>query len=121
MTELITGGKPQFFHCKLSVNAAMQAVYFLKLGDKEQALDMLESAYLHADNCETRPDGEKFAPCWLSELDDKREYIHFSSPGTVYDSVYDIIAKPENQFCEIFKGNKRFEKLMDKLKEKTGK
>lgn len=121
MTELITGGKPNFFHCKLSVNAATQAVFLLKLGDEEKALDMLEAAYDHADSFETRPDGEKYAPCWLSELDDKQVYIHKTGPETAYDSVYNIIIKPENKFCEVFDGNERFEKLMEKLKGKISK
>ena len=118
MTELITGGKPNFFHGKLSVNAAMQAVFYLKLGDKEKTLEMLESAYYHADSCENRPDGESFAPCWLSELDDKREYIGRITPDTVYKSVYTIITKPENGFFEMLAGNEQFERLMEKLKEK---
>ncbi|MBP0984295.1 MAG: helix-turn-helix domain-containing protein [Oscillospiraceae bacterium] len=120
MIELITGGKPNFFHCKLSVNAATQAVYYLKLGDEENALDMLEAAYDHADSYETRPDGEKYAPCWLSELDDKLEYVGKPDPDTDYDRLYNIIIKPENKFCEVFDGNERFGRLMDKLKEKIG-
>ena len=119
--DLITGSKPNFSHCQLSLNAAAQAVEMIKLGDKEKALDMLEVAYDHADSYETRPDGEKYAPCWLSELDDKREYIGRSNPATAYDSVYNIIVKPENKFCEAFEGNERFERLMEKLKEKISK
>ncbi len=82
---------------------------------------MLESAYDHADSYETRPDGEKYAPCWLSELVDKFEYICKPDPDTDYDRLYNIIIKPENKFCEVFDGNERFERLMDKLKEKIGK
>lgn len=121
VTALITGGKPHFFHCKLSVNAATQAVFYLKLDDKEKALDMLEAAYYHADSYETRPNGERFAPCWLSELDDKREYVGRSDSATAYDNIYQIIIKPENKFCEVFDGNERFERLMDKLKGKNSK
>ncbi len=121
MMELITGGKPNFFHGKLSVNAAMQAVFYLKLGDQEKALEMLEAAYCHADICENRPDGERFAPCWLSELDDKREYIGRTDTDTVYDSLYTIIIEPENGFFEMLSGSERFEMLMEKLKEKIGK
>ena len=66
LTELITGGKPNFFHCKLSVNAATEAELYLKIGDKEKALDMLWSAYDHADSYISRPVGEKYAPCWLA-------------------------------------------------------
>ena len=118
VTDLITGGKPIFFHGQLSVNAAAEAVLYLRLGDKEKALDMLEAAYFHADSYETRLDGEKYAPCWLSELDDKREYVGKSQPETVYDSVYNIITKPEDKFCEAFEDCERFEKLMEKLKDK---
>ena len=82
---------------------------------------MLEAAYYHADSYETRPDGEKYAPCWLSELDDKQVYVHKTGPDTDYDSVYNIIIKPENKFCEIFAGNERFERLMEKLKGKISK
>lgn len=121
MTELITGGKPNFFHCKLSVNAATQAVFFLKLGDEEKALDMLESAYDHADSYENRIDGEKYAPYWLSELDDKQINVHKMDTNTAYDSVYNIIIKPENKFCEVFAGNERFERLIDKLRGKITK
>lgn len=121
VTKLVTGGKPNFFHGELSVNAVTQAVFYLKLGDEEKALEMLWSAYDHADSYEIRPDGEKYAPCWLSELDDKHEYIHKTSPETAYDSLYNIITKPENKFCEAFDGNERFERLMNKLKEKISK
>ncbi len=121
VTELITGGKPNFFHGKLSVNAAAQAVLYLKLGEKEKAVELLEAAYAHADSYETRPDGERFAPCWLSELDDKREYVGRSDQNTDYDTVYNIITKPENKFREALAGNERFEALSAKLKEKITK
>jgi len=121
MIRLITGGKPNFFHGALSVNAVTAAQCFFKLGDEEKALDMLEAAYGHADSYETRPDGEKYAPCWLSELDDKREYIGKTGPDTAYDNVYRIITDPEHNFCEAFNGNERFERLMEKLKGKLRK
>lgn len=121
LIDLITGGKPNFFHCELSLNAATEAKWYLKLGDKEKALYMLEAAYYHADKYETRPEGEKYAPCWLSELDDKQVYVHKTGPDTDYDSVYNIIIKPENKFCETFAGNERFERLMEKLKGKISK
>lgn len=118
MINLMTGGRPNAFHGALSVNAAAQALCFTQLGDEEQALGMLEAAYRHADRYETRPDGGAYAPCWLSELDDRREYIGKTSPDTAYDSVYHIVIKPENHFCEVFDGNERFERLLEKLKEK---
>ncbi len=121
LTELITGGKPNFFHCRLSVNAATEAELYLKIGDEEKALGMLEAAYDHADSYETHPVGEKYAPCWLSELDDDRIGVHKMNPDTAYDSVYNIITKLENKFCEVFDGNERFERLMKKLKEKISK
>lgn len=121
LTELITGGKPNFFHGELSVNAAKQAEFYLKLGDKEKALDMLEAAYSHADSYENRPDGERYAPCWLSEMDDDQIKVLKMDANTNYDSVYNIIIKPENKFCETFDGNERFEALMEKLKEKVSK
>ena len=118
LTELITGGKPNFFHGKSSVNAATEAVCCIKLGNREKALDLLESAYCHADKYENRPDGEKIAPCWLSELDDKREYTGKTSPDTVYGSIYNIITNPNSKLCEVLEGDKRFEALMEKRKEK---
>jgi tetratricopeptide (TPR) repeat protein len=121
VTELVTGGKPNFFHGKLSVNAATQAVFYLKLGNKEKALDMLESAYDHANSYETRPDGGKYAPCWLSEMDDDQIKILKMDPNTNFDTIYNIITKPENKFCEVFEGNEHFEKLFEKLKEKISK
>ena len=121
LTELITGEKPNFFHGKLSVNAATQAVFYLKLGNKEKALDMLESAYDHANSYETRPDGGKYAPCWLSEMDDDQIKILKMDPNTNFDTIYNIITKPENRFCEVFEGNEHFEKLFEKLKEKISK
>ncbi len=116
--EIITGGKPNFFNCELSVNAATEAAYYLKLGEKEKALDMLEAAYCYADSFETCPDGGKYAPCWLSELDDGQISISKPCPDTAYDSVYNIIIKPENIFCEAFDGSERFERVMEKFKEK---
>jgi len=121
MSELITGGRLNFFHCKAAVNAATEAVYLLNLGEKEKAIDMLENAYYHADCYENRPDGEKYAPCWFSEIDDKRSYVHKTSPDTAYDSVYNIIIRPENNFLRTLYGSERFESLMKKLKEKITK
>ena len=121
LIQLITCGKPNAFHAALSVNAVTQAMCYLKLGDKERALDLLEAAYDHADSFETRPDGEKYAPCWLSELEDKREFIHKTAPDSAYDSVYRILTAPESDFCEVFEGNARFERLMDKFKAKISK
>ena len=121
LTELITGGKPNFFHCKLSVNAATEAELYLKIGDKEKALDMLWSAYDHAENYINRPVGEKYAPCWLSEMDDDQIKVLKMDPKTNFDTIYDIITKPDNKFCEVFGGNERFERLVETLKEKIGK
>ena len=118
MIGLITGGKPNWLYGTLSINAVTHALYLLKLGDEEKALDMLETAYKYADSYETRPDGGKYAPCWLSELDDKREYIAKTHPDTAYDSIYNIITYPENDYLEALKGNERFDALMDRLKEK---
>jgi hypothetical protein len=121
LTELITAGKPNFFHGKLSVNAATQAELYLKIGDKEKALEMLWSAYDHAESYISRPVGEKYAPCWLSEMDDDQIKVLKMDPKTNFDTIYDIITKPDNKFCEVFKGNDRFELLMEKLKEKISK
>lgn len=96
--------------------AAEQAVFFHKLGDNEKALEMLETAYANADKYETRPDGEKYAPCWLSEIDDKREYICRTAADTAYDTLYKKII--EHRFAELFSENGRFESLLEKLKEK---
>ena len=115
LTELITGGKPNFFHCKLAVNAATEAELYLKLGDEQTALEMLEAAYFHADSYENRPAGEKYAPCWLSEMDDDQIKVLKMDPNTNFDTIYDIITKPENKFYEAFGGSERFEKLMEKL------
>ena len=121
MIELITGGKPNFFHGQSALIAAAQAVCFIKLGNKEKALDMLEAAFDHADKYENRTDGEIFAPCWLCELDDKREYTGKSSPDTVYDTIYSIITDPDSRSSELLEGSERFEALMGKLREKTSK
>ena len=121
LTDLITGGKPNFFHCKLSVNAATEAELYLKLGDKEKALEMLWSAYDHADSYENRSAGAKYSPCWLCEMDDDQIKVLKMDPKTNFDTIYNIITKPENKFCEVFEGNERFERLMDKLKEKISK
>ena len=121
LTELITGGKPNFFHCKLSVNAATEAELYLKIGDKEKALEMLWSSYDHAESYISRPIGEKYAPCWLSEMDDDQRKVLKMDPKTNFDTIYDIITKPDNKFCEVFKGNERFEQLVEKLKEKISK
>ena len=121
LIELITGGKPNFFHGQLALIAVRQAACCIKLGNKEKALDMLESAFDHADRDENRTDGEKFAPCWLSELDDRREYTGKSSPDTTYDTVYNIITDPDSGLSEMLEGSERFEKLLNKLKAKITK
>lgn len=121
LTELITGEKPNFFHCKLSVNAATEAELYLRLGDKEKALDMLWSAYDHAESYINRPVGEKYSPCWLSEMNDDQVKILKMDPNTNFDTIYSIITKPENKFCEVFKGSERFEQLLEKLKERISK
>lgn len=117
--ELITAGKPNWFYGPLSAIAAEQAVFFYLLGDDKKALEMLETAYTHADNYETRSDGEKYAPCWLSEIDDKQEYICRTATDTAYYTLYRKIT--EHRFADVFSGNERFERLMNKLKEKISK
>jgi hypothetical protein len=117
--DLITAGKPNWFYGPLSMIAAEQAINLLKLGDNENALEKLETAYAHADSYETRPDSEKYAPCWLSELEDKRELVGMTSPNTAYDELYKKIV--EHDLCEVFNGNERFERLVERLKEKISK
>ena len=121
LTELITGEKPNFFHGTLSVNAATQAELYLKLGDKEKSLEMLLSAYDHADSYENRSARAKYSPCWLSEMDDDQIKVLKMDPKTNFDTIYEIITKPDNKFCETLAGNERFELLVEKLKEKITK
>ena len=121
LTELITGGKPNYFHGTLSVNAATEAELYLKIGDKEKALEMLWSSYDHAESYISRPVGEKYAPCWLSEMDDDQIKVLKMEPKTIFDTIYEIITKPDNKFCETLAGNERFELLVEKLKEKISK
>lgn len=116
MIDLITGGKPRFFHGALAVNAAEQAVLLLKTGNTEKALDMLEAAYFHAHSYESRPDGEKYAPCWLSELYDKSDCVVKTSTDTAYDYLYKRII--DNDLCKELYDSERFEKLFKNLKEK---
>ena len=94
---------------------------YLKIGDKEKSLDMLWSAYDHADSYENRSAGAKYSPCWLSEMDDDQIKVLKMDPKTNFDTIYDIITKPNNKFCEVFGGNERFEQLVEKLKEKISK
>ena len=82
---------------------------------------MLWSAYDHAESYISRPIGEKYAPCWLSEMDDDQIKVLKMEPKTNFDTIYDIITKPDNKFCDVFKGNDRFELLMEKLKNKISK
>ena len=79
---------------------------------------MLWSAYDHAESYINRHTGEKYVPCWLSEMDDDQIKVLKMDTNTNFDTIYNIIIKPENKFCEVFEGNERFEKLLEKLKEK---
>ena len=119
--NIMTGGKPNFFNEALSNNAFSKAWCLLNLGENEKALDMLEQAYKYADSFETRPDGEKYTPCWLSELEDRIENESKTGFETNYDGLYRKITNPDNKFCEVFAGNERFERLVEKLKEKISK
>ena len=76
---------------------------------------MLWSAFDHAESYISRNVGEKYAPCWLSEMDDDQIKVLKMDPNTNFDTIYDIITKPENKFYEAFGGSERFEKLMEKL------
>ena len=51
-------------------------------------------------------------------MDDDQIKVLKMDPKTNFDTIYDIITKPENKFCEVFAGNERFEQLVEKLKEK---
>ena len=92
----------------------MAANYF-KLGDKEKTVDMLQAAFEYAQRYEDRPDGAHYIPCWLSELDDKREYIGRYGKETLFDDLYSFI-KEEPGLAESLKGSKRFNELMKKIK-----
>lgn len=118
MINLITGNKPNFYDSRLSNNTMCMAWCWFNLGDKEKTIDMLEASLDYAEKYETRPDGIRFAPCWLSELDDKREYVGNSNKNTEYDEIYNFITSKEVNLCEEFKGNERFESFMAKLREK---
>lgn len=119
--NIMTGGKPNFFNEALSKNALSRAWCLIGLGENEKTLDMLEKAYEYADIFETRPDGEKYAPCWLSELEDSIENEGKTGMETNYNELYNCIMNPDYKFCETFAGNERFEQLVEKLKEKISK
>ena len=121
LIRLITGEEPNFYNEKLKDNAASRAGCLLHLGENEKALDMLEKAYDYADKFENRPDIMHYTPCWLSEIVGTREEHFKTVTDTNYDELYVFITKPQNKFCEVFKGNDRFELLMEKLKEKISK
>ena len=67
---------------------------------------MIWSAYDHAESYINLPVGGKYAPCWLSEMDDDQIKVLKMDPKTNFDTIYDIITKPDNKFCEVFAGNK---------------
>lgn len=121
MINLITGERPNFYDSRLSNNTMCMAWCLFNLGDKEKAIDMLELSLEYAEKYETRPDGVRYAPCWLSELEDKREYVGNTNKNTAYDEIYNFITSKQVNFWEEFKGNERFESLMAKLKAKISK
>ena len=80
---------------------------------------MLQAAFEYAQRYEDRPDGAHYIPCWLSELDDKREYIGRYGKETLFDDLYSFI-KEEHGLAESLKGSKRFNELMKKIKQRLG-
>lgn len=121
LINLITGGTPNFYASRLSNSSFCMSWCQFKLGDKDKAIDMLEAALEYAESYETRPDGVKYAPCWLSELEDKREYVGNTNKDTEYDVLYNFITSEAVGFCDAFEGNARFEEFMEKLREKISK
>lgn len=118
LINLIIGDRPNYYYELLSNNTMCIAWCLLNLGDDEKAIDMLELSLEYAEKYETRPNGVRFAPCWLSELDDQREYEGSTNKNTEYDEIYNFITSEKVNFCEKFKGNERFDSFMAKLKAK---
>ena len=117
----VTGDEPGFYYDRLSILARQKAWCLLHMGEIDKSIDMLEAAYEYADRFETLPDGMRYTPCWLSEIDFKREYVLKHDTNTEYDDLYEYMTSPNDEPYETLKGNERFEKLVEKLKEKISK
>ncbi|MCH5192732.1 MAG: helix-turn-helix transcriptional regulator [Oscillospiraceae bacterium] len=114
LIKLIVGDKLNFYNNVLFYNSMPLSKAYLKKNDKQSALSELEKTLGYAEGYETRPDTNKYEPCWLSETEDHREYTNKHSTKTNYDELMDFLIKSD--YFEIFKGNTKFEEIHSKLK-----
>lgn len=117
----VAGEGPGFHDARLCYNARQKAWCLLNMGEIDKSVDMLETAFELADRYETRPEVVRFDPCWLSEIDDKREYVLKSGTNTVYDDLYEYLTRPDDEPYKTLKCDPRFEALLAKLREKISK
>ena len=114
LIKLIVGDKLNFYNNVLFYNSMPLSKAYLKKNDKQSALSELEKTLGYAESYETRPDTNKYEPCWLSETEGHREYTNKHSTKTHYDELMNFLIKAD--YFEIFKGNTKFEEIHSKLK-----
>ena len=119
LISMIVGEEPIFYNDTLSMMCRPLMWVYKELGQTDKALDALERCISYADGYENRPSVGRYTPCWLNLATDEREYTSKHDTKSAYDDVMDDLEN--GGFFETFKGNERFERLVEKLKEKISK
>ncbi|SDB45216.1 Helix-turn-helix [Ruminococcaceae bacterium FB2012] len=119
LIHLIAGDDPVFYNDTL--NEMCQPLMWVckELGQTEKALDVLERGIGYAEAFENRPDVGKYSPCWLNLATDEKQYTTKHNMASSYEEYMDELER--GGFFEAFKGNERFERLVERLKEKISK
>ena len=119
LINLIVGDEPVFYNDTLSEMCHPLMWVYKELGQADKALDAFERCIGYAEGFENRPAVGRYKPCWLNLATDEREYTTKHDTKSAYEECMDTIER--SGFFEAFKGNERFERLMEKLKGKIGK
>ena len=119
LIHLIVGDDPVFYNDTLNEMCLPLMWVCKELGQTEKVLDVLERGIGYAEGFENRPDVGRYTPCWLNLATDEKECTSKHSMTSAYEDYMDELER--GGFFEAYKGNERFERLVDKLKEKISK
>lgn len=115
---LITNNDSCFFSDLLFDNCLLLSGAYLSVNDTEKSLNELEKALKYADAGQKNVAGICI-PCWFSEIYRTTENTVKHNSKTQHERLKGYLY--EKNYSKVFAGNERFEKLMEKLKEKISK
>ena len=118
LIRLMAGNESNLFSDLLFDNCLFLSSAYLSVNDYEKSINELEKAVKYAD-AENKNATTQIKPCWFSEIDTTKTYTvkHNSKERREILTKYFY----DKKYITAFKDNQRFERLMEKLKEKISK